>query len=283
MATYDPEFVKAHYAAYAEKEWGRWDQNLVERTKLGVHLHYLRKAVEGADSILEMGAGAGRFTQELARLGKRVVVADLSPVQLDLNRENAARHGFADAVEDWVECDMCNLGSRFEPGAFDAVVCIGGPLSYVFDEAPRAISELSRVAREGGSLMFEVMSLWGTVHQFMPDILSIEDEINQAIVSTGDLVPGLKPEINHYCRLYRSTAFRKLLEDAGLEVEVMAASNALMTAWEEKLSSAIEEGSEDIRPALLEIEIEAVREPGCLDMGTHLMAICRKAAGYRKK
>jgi hypothetical protein len=28
---------------------------------------------------------------------------------------------------------------------------------------------------------------------------------------------------------------------------------------------------------LLEMEIEACREPGCLDMGTHLIAVCRKA------
>ncbi len=37
--------------------------------------------------MLEVGAGAGRFTVELARLGCSVLVADVSSVQLDLNRQ----------------------------------------------------------------------------------------------------------------------------------------------------------------------------------------------------
>ena len=32
---------------------------------------------------------------------------------------------------------------------------------------------------------------------------------------------------------------------------------------------------------LIEMEIEACREPGCLDMGTHLIAVCRKNAEPR--
>lgn len=28
---------------------------------------------------------------------------------------------------------------------------------------------------------------------------------------------------------------------------------------------------------LLELELEACREPGCVDMGTHIIAVCRKA------
>jgi hypothetical protein len=29
---------------------------------------------------------------------------------------------------------------------------------------------------------------------------------------------------------------------------------------------------------LIEMEIEACREPGCLDMGAHLIAVCRRQA-----
>lgn len=41
----------------------------------------------GEGGVLEVGAGAGRFTVELARLGCSVLVADVSSVQLDLNRQ----------------------------------------------------------------------------------------------------------------------------------------------------------------------------------------------------
>jgi Methyltransferase domain len=77
-------------------------------------------------------SGAGRFTQVLARLGTRIVVGDLSPVQLNLNRQHAARYDFASAIEEWVQIDICDL-TRFASEAFECVVAYGSPLGYVLD------------------------------------------------------------------------------------------------------------------------------------------------------
>ena len=71
MTSYDPNWVRDHYDRYAEKEWQRWDRSPVERVKLAVHLHYLRHSIRPGDRVLEIGAGAGRFTQELARITPR--------------------------------------------------------------------------------------------------------------------------------------------------------------------------------------------------------------------
>ncbi len=76
--------------------------------------------------MLEIGAGAGRFTQILAGLGAQVLVADPSPGQLALNRQFARAHGFAQAVPAWQQADICDL-SYFGPDTFDAVVACGGP------------------------------------------------------------------------------------------------------------------------------------------------------------
>ena len=62
MTKYDPDWVRAHYDQYAEKEWERWDRGPVEQVKFEIHLHYLHKYLQAQDRILEMGAGAGRFT-----------------------------------------------------------------------------------------------------------------------------------------------------------------------------------------------------------------------------
>ena len=129
---YRPEWVRQHYAAYGEREWNRWEESPVERVKFLVHREILRQHVRPTDRVLEIGAGAGRFTQELAVIGCRITVGDLSPVQLALNRENADTHAYADSVEAWLECDMCDLRSHLEAGSFDTVVCYGGPPSYVF-------------------------------------------------------------------------------------------------------------------------------------------------------
>ena len=274
MAKYDPDWVRAHYDDYGSREWHRWDESPVERVKFFVHLHYVQRAVEPGDRVLEIGAGAGRFTRELAHLTDRIVVADLSPMQLRLNRENAARLDFESSVERWVECDVCDLRGVFDDAAFDSVVCLGGPLSYVFDRRRDAAAELRRVVKPGGRVLIGVMSLWGTVHQYLPGVLDIEDERNRAIIESGDLTPETVGPDRHYTHMYRAREFRDLLETADLTVDSLSASDCLAVNWSEMLGEISED---DPRwSALIEMEIEASREPGCVDMGTHMIAACRR-------
>lgn len=274
MAKYDPNWVRAYYDQYAEKEWQRWDRSPVEQVKLAVHLHYLHQFIRPKDRVLEIGAGAGRFTQELARMTQRIVVADLSPVQLELNRQNAQTLGFSNAIEGWAECDICDLAPHFQDGEFDAVVCYGGPLSYVFDRAGQAVCELKRVTRPGGVLLLSVMSLWGTIHHFLPGIFEIDPATNREIVASGDLRPDQAKAGTHFCHMYRAAEFRALLEGCGLAVEVLSASDCLAATWAEQLGVVQENGA--LWQHLLELELEACREPGCVDMGTHTIAVCRK-------
>jgi len=279
MAKYDPDWVKSYYDQYGVKEWDRWDVSPVEQVKFEVHLHFLRTYLEANDRILEIGVGPGRFTQHLAKISNRIVVADISPVQLQLNRDNAQAMGYAGSVERWVECDICDLHPHFSNAEFDAVVCYGGPLSYVFDQRDRAISELLRVTKPGGRLLLGVMSLWGSVHQFLADVMTLDPAMNRDIIATGDLGPD-KPEAgNHYCHLYRAAEFREYLEQAGAEIEVLSASNCLSATWAECLGNV--QKDKTAWRFLIDMEIEACREPGCLDMGSHLIAVC-KAPGPKK-
>jgi len=55
----------------------------------------------------------------------------------------------------------------------------------------------------------------------------------------------------------------------------MSASNCLATNWIDVLSELPEDGEK--WQHLLEMEIEACQESGCLDLGTHIIAICKKA------
>jgi ubiquinone/menaquinone biosynthesis C-methylase UbiE len=276
MAEYDRDWLKSYYDEYGEREWERWNASPVEQVKFEVHLYYLRRHLTADDRILEIGAGPGRFTQELARISNRIVVADLSPVQLELNRQNAQRLGYGKSVERWVECDVCDLRPCFEDAKFDAVVCYGGPLSYVFGEREKAMAELLRVTKPGGLLFLGVMSLWGTVHPFLPQVLALDPAMNQEIVATGDLGPDKPEATTHFCHLYRAAEFRGVLERAGVAIEALSASNYLTAIWGEVLAEAQKDSA--TWQHLMEMELEACREPGCLDMGTHLIAVCRKSS-----
>jgi len=274
MSAYDADWVRRYFDEYGMKEWLRWDESPVERIKYFVHLHYLKDCVKPGARVLEIGAGAGRFTRELAKITDAIVVADISSGQLKLNRENAERLDFASSVERWVECDACHLQPHFEDGAVDVVVCIGGLLSYVFEERDAALRELIRVTRPGGTLLFGVMSLWGAVHQYLPGVLDLDTEQNRAIIASGDLTPDTIGAGRHYCHMFRSDEFRGFLAQSGLRIEAMSASDCLAVNWGDTLGELPEDDPK--WEYLVEMEIEACREAGCIDMGTHMIAVCRK-------
>jgi SAM-dependent methyltransferase len=274
-ATYDPRWVREFYDAYGDKEWDRLVKDPENEVKLHIHRHYLEKHVRFGNCVAEIGAGAGRFTQILVEIGALVTVIDISSVQLDLNRKHAVQHGFEHGVRDRLLLDMCNLAG-VESATFDAVVCYGGPLSYVFDQAGKALDEIYRILKPGGAALISVMSLWGTVHRYLDGILKLPGEVNRPIIRTGDFCPEHYPEGRHHCHMFRAPELREVLESHGLAVIEMSASNCVSTVWQERLAEARNTPAQ--WQQLLEMEIEACREPGCVDMGTHTIAVCRKVS-----
>ena len=274
---YDPVGIARHFDDLAAGEWERLVRTPADEVSLHVHAHLLAKRLARGARVLEIGAGAGRFTQVLAGLGARVVVADLSPVQLDLNRRLAAEHGFAHAVEAWREADICDL-SAWPVAGFDAVVAYGGPFSYVLDRRDLALAECLRVLRPGGLLFLSVMSLWGTAHAALPGVLALPSQSNRLIVATGDLTPATFPgRAGHFMHLYRAGELRGWLLAAGLHLLDLSASSCLTTTWNERLGQV--RGDPDAWAELLRIEVEAAADEGCLGMGTHLVAVARKRGG----
>ena len=69
--TYEAERIAAFFDAYGEQEWTRFEDGRTPSTSLEVHREYLRRFVRAGDRVLDIGAGPGRFTLELARLGRR--------------------------------------------------------------------------------------------------------------------------------------------------------------------------------------------------------------------
>lgn len=107
------------------------------------------------------------------KLGARVVVSDISSVQLDFNRRKVAESGLSSAVEDRRIVDVRDLAA-FADGSFDATVAYGGPLSYAFEEAGHALAECLRTTRAGGVVLASVMATIGTMRYFLPTVV---DEI----------------------------------------------------------------------------------------------------------
>jgi len=270
---YDPQRVTQYFDASGIQEWHRLLENPTKEVALHVHTHYLKKFICPGDRVLEVGAGAGRFSQILAGLGARIVVSDLSSVQLDLNKQQADEHGYTASIEAWEQMDMCDM-SRLADNSFDCVVAYGGPFSYVLDQRDIALAECLRVLRPGGLLILSVISLWGSTHRNLDRILGIDPFINQQIISTGDILPGMIPDYEQSFHMFRAGELRGWLEQAGLQVLAMSASDCLASCRvgdASKIRSDPEKWSE-----LLRMEVEACAEQESWNMGMHTIAVAWK-------
>jgi 2-polyprenyl-3-methyl-5-hydroxy-6-metoxy-1,4-benzoquinol methylase len=77
-APYDREAIARAFDEWGDREWSRHEEAPRSRVAFHIHNHYLRRFVTAGDRVLEVGAGAGRFTVELARLGATVTTTDVS-------------------------------------------------------------------------------------------------------------------------------------------------------------------------------------------------------------
>jgi SAM-dependent methyltransferase len=274
---YRPQDISKHFDEFGMKEWERLTSTPVDEISLHIHKHYLEKYVQAGWRVLEVGSGAGRFTQLLAGIGARISVADISPEQLRLNQHMATQFDFAQAVESWQQVDICDL-RPYADTSFDCVVVYGGPFSYVLDQREAALQECLRVLKPGGPLLLSVMSLWGSVRRFLTGVLDVPAEYNQRIISQGDITSATLPgRDSNWMHLFRAGELRAWLEEAGLQIIDMSASGCLAVGRD----AALVEIRND--PAkwqeLLRMELEATASPGALDAGTHIIAIARSRLG----
>jgi SAM-dependent methyltransferase len=274
VSGYSAGRAAAFYDEYADREWTRFEDGRSSPVSFEIHRHYLRRFVRSEDQVIDVGAGPGRFTIELAHIGARITVVDVSPTQLRLNEEKVAAAGAEAAVEERVLADVLDL-SQWADGAFDVAVCYGGPISYVLDRAEDAIAELLRVTRPGGIVLFSVMSRVGPFAHSLPVIVDLAREYG--IAMNDDVVAGgiLPPELSRghlTMRLFRWSELEEIL--ARQQCELLAASaSELSPGAEHSLWPNLEPG---LREALVRWEIELAAEPGALNAGSHIIVVARK-------
>jgi len=279
---YSPDRIRVFYDQFGAAEWDRFDRSLAGRVSLELHKRFQRRWVHSGDRVLEVGAGPGRFTIELAQLGARVLVSDISPRQLDLNRDHVAGAGYEDAVEDRRLLDVTDLSS-LKRASFDVVTALGGPLSYVFERAGQALDELLAVVRPGGVVLFSVMSRWGSIHQFLDGVLKefargLTDEY-RVLVETGDqfgetgrsTMRGLPHELH----LFTWEEVERLLATRPCRLLEASAANFLSV----RADGALPDLNPETWDQFLNWEEAACRALGALDAATHILVALERAPG----
>jgi SAM-dependent methyltransferase len=271
---YSPDRVRVFFDHYGAAEWDRFDRNVAGRVSLELHKRFQRRWVHPGDRVLEVGAGPGRFTIELAQIGARILVSDISPRQLDLNRDRVVAAGYEDAVEGRRVLDVSDLSS-LERASFDVVTALGGPLSYVFERAGQALDELLGVVRPGGVVLFSVMSRWGSLHQFLDGVVEEVarglDEEYRILVETGDqfgvTAGSTVVDLPHELHLFTWEELERLFVMRPCRLLDASAANFLSV----RADSALSDLGPETWDQFLNWEEAACRAGGALDSGTHIM------------
>lgn len=150
----------------------------------------LERFVPRGARVLEVRAGVGAFTEVLHHLGCTISVLDESPEELELNRRRAQARGFEASIEGRAQRDICGLGD-VPDASFDAVVAYGAALSHALERRDRALGDCVRVLRPRGVLVLDALSLWGTMHRHLPQVLARDLVQNRAIIRSGNAPEAL--------------------------------------------------------------------------------------------
>ena len=182
--------VKKFYEGSAKREWGRLIEDPYHKMEFDTTLHFLKKYLPRKGLILDAGGGPGRYTIELAKQGYDVILLDIAPSNLEIAKKQIKNKILQNKVKETVEGSITDL-SKFPDNRFDAVICLGGPLSHVLDKKKidKAILELTRVAKKGAPIFVSVMSrlsLLASALRLFPD--EIDQPRFKKYRDTGDYI-----------------------------------------------------------------------------------------------
>lgn len=209
------------------------------------------------------GGGPGRYSIELCRAGYNVVLLDLYSEYIALAKEKIKSEPEVvfNRLLEFVVGGIRDL-SRFETNHFDAVLCLGGPLTHISDQAERitATSELVRVAKPGAVVCISVVGYLGMLRTvLMKASDELVESLYQKLMSRGDnLVRG---DVWHF---FRADELRDLAESCGLTTLEVAGCEGLSTGLPEATNRLGEDEAKWKR--WVELVLETSAEPAVVDM-----------------
>ena len=277
---YKPGEIREHYNAYGLREWDRLEKTVHGRVEYEVTMHILDRHLTPDSIILDAGGGPGRYTIELARRGYKVYLLDISDEQLKIANAKIEESGVRNNILDIRRMDICNMVD-IPDHSFDAVICLGGALSYVRDQHKIALKELVRVCKPASLLVLSVMSLYGTFHLIGAldadtFLENIKEHVEWDPYSPFPDVMNSKEGSDEWhapMTLYTSSYMRKILEMENCKIVEIASTNTITSSYVkgmEKIGS-----NKQAYEMLLRLEKQFCLKPGLVDMGEHIISVAR--------
>jgi SAM-dependent methyltransferase len=266
--------VKQYYTGYVKNEWARLQRDSYHRLEFDTTLVLLRKYLPKSGIILDAGGGPGRYTIELAKRGYDVVLLDYTPANLRFAKKQIEKEKVGSRIMDIVEGSIVDL-SGFSDDAFDAVICLGGPLSHVIreDDRRKAICELIRVARNHSPIFISVIGRFGVL---VTDLIEFQNEIQsllfRRIRDEGDYL-GERGFTT--CHFFLPEELKDCVEKTNhVQVLEMAGLEGIGSCHVDEVNKL----AKNPRPwkVWLETHYKTCTHPSVVEISEHMLIVCRK-------
>jgi len=256
-------------------EWKRLFQDPFHRLEFDTTMYFLKQYLPKKGLILDAGGGPGRYTMELAKLGYDVVLLDFTPENLELARKQIKKAKVEDKVKDIVEGSIVDL-SRYEDNTFDAVVCLGGPLSHVHNEKARqkAVAELRRVAKPNSPIAISVMGKFAVI---MAAPKSWIHEYNNRKHASDITFRGedYMWHGKYYCHFFERDEFENLVKGSKINIQELIGLEGLASSDSDGFNNMPKKYPK-AHKNWMEFHYKLCRHPTVVDTSMHMMILGRK-------
>jgi SAM-dependent methyltransferase len=248
---------------------------VVHQLEYDLTWRYLTRYLPPAGSILEIGAGTGRYTLALCRRGYAVTAVDLSAALLQrcqLRLEAERLHG-------QVQCVVADARDLHvvPTKAFDAVLLMGPLYHLIFEEDRRqAVRQAAERLCSGGLLFSTHLSRLGILGDLMrrvPEWIERGQEV-RSLLERGRR-PDDQPRGGFRGYFARVSEIRPLHEALGLQTVVLAGVEPAISADDESYNKL----QAPRRDLWLDVLEEVSSDETTVGASRHLLYIGRKGDG----
>ncbi len=255
------DIILSRYSGYDEES--RLIKDRPHNMEYLTTMHYIQKFLKPKAKILEIGAGTGRYSIALAKMGYNVTAVDLTPKHVEIMKRKSKRLKNFQCME----ADALDL-NMFKENSFDMVLNLG-PMYHFFNQKNKnqAIKETLRVAKKGAICMFAYIA-----HASLITDYALHGNMVARIVSLMDKAGRIKDIPEEIYSSFYIEDFKKLFNKTNTQYITNVAADGIapsMSEWVEKLSKKDYE-------AFLKWHFMTCERLDQQGFSSHLLYICKK-------
>lgn len=274
--------VRQYYDATIAHETQRLQENVYRRLELDMTLRTIVRHVPAGARILDVGGGPGTYLEPLARRGFDPWLCDLSDANVAVARERAIGLGLSDIVHRVRQCDATAL-KHYASASFDAVLALG-PFYHILEKEMqrRALSELVRVVKPGGTILLAVLPRLHPLRYLMREATDEAFEVLDALDWDKLLTTGRFEHGGFFTDAYLTNLgeLRTMLRRARCHIVEALSAESFCAFMDVPLSEWAT--SEERYAKLLNLVDKTARYPEHIASAEHVLVVARTRAAPRR-